>query len=68
MNNVRTKLHSEPAVIVSLIAAILALAVSFGWSLTADQTGAIMAVVVIAAGLVTRSQVTPLAPKDIGHH
>lgn len=55
------KLNTEPAVIVSLISAIVALAVSFGANLTGDQVGAIMAVVVIVAGLVTRTQVTPAA-------
>lgn len=58
------KLNTEPAVIVSLISAIVALAVSFGANLSGDQVGAIMAVVVIVAGLVTRTQVTPAAKAD----
>jgi hypothetical protein len=51
----------EPAVIVSLVSAVIALAVTFGLDLTGDQVGAIMAVVVIVAGIVTRSQVSPVA-------
>lgn len=52
-------MKNEP-VLVSLVAALLALGVSFGLQLTADQQAAIMAVVVIVAGLVTRSKVTPV--------
>jgi hypothetical protein len=50
---------TEPAAIVSLVSAIIALAVSFGLDISSEQTGAIMAVVVLVAGIVTRSQVTP---------
>lgn len=56
-----TLLKMEPAVIVSLVSAVIALAVSFGLELTAEQTGSIMAVVVIVAGLITRQAVTPTA-------
>lgn len=52
-------MKTEPAVVVSLVAALIALAVSFGVNLTAEQTGAILAVVQIVAGLVIRSKVTP---------
>lgn len=51
-------MKNEP-VLVSLAAALIALAVSFGLNLSADQQAAIMAVVVIVAGLVTRQKVTP---------
>lgn len=51
-------MKNEP-VIVSLVAALVALGVSFGLNLSADQQAAIMAVVVIVAGLVTRTKVTP---------
>jgi hypothetical protein len=50
---------NEP-VLVSLVAALIALGVSFGLNLSADQQTAIMAVVVIVAGLVTRQKVTPV--------
>lgn len=52
-------MKTEPAVIVALVSAVTALAVSFGFDLTADQTKAILAFTVIVAGLVTRSKVTP---------
>lgn len=52
-------IKGEPAVIVSLISAIIALGVSFGLNISAEQTGAIMAVVTILAGLLIRTQVTP---------
>lgn len=51
-------IRNEP-VLVSLAAALIALAVAFGVGLSADQQAAIMAVVVIVAGLITRSKVTP---------
>lgn len=51
-------MKNEP-VLVSLAAALIALGVSFGLNLSADQQAAIMAVVVIVAGLVTRQKVTP---------
>lgn len=51
-------MKNEP-VLVSLVAALIALGVSFGLNLSADQQTAIMAVVVIVAGLVTRQKVTP---------
>ena len=53
------KLKTEPAIIISLAAALLALAAAFGLPLTQEQTAAVMAVVTILAGLVTRSKVTP---------
>lgn len=52
-------MRTEPAIIISLVAAVLGLAASFGLSLTADQTAAVMALVTILAGLVTRTKVTP---------
>ena len=52
-------MKTAPAIVISLVAALLGLAASFGLSLTQEQTAAIMAVVTIVAGLVTRSKVTP---------
>lgn len=51
--------NAEPAVIVSLVSAIIALVVAFGVDLTQAQIGSIMAVVTILAGLLIRSQVSP---------
>lgn len=56
----------EPAVIVSLVAAVIALAVAFGLDVSEEQTGAVMAVVVILAGLVIRSQVSPAGKGPLG--
>jgi hypothetical protein len=50
----------EPAVVVSLVGAVIALGVSFGLNLAPDQIGAIMAVTSIVLGLLTRSKVTPV--------
>lgn len=50
----------EPAMIVALVGAVISLTVAFGLSVTAEQTAAIVAVVQIALGLITRSRVTPV--------
>ncbi len=55
-----SKFKLEPAVITSLVAAVVALLLAFGVHLSDEQVGAIMAVVSIVAGLVIRSQVTPV--------
>lgn len=49
--------HREPALIIGLVKAGIALLVAFGLSLTAEQVGAIMAFVTMAGAVVTRSQV-----------
>ena len=49
----------EPAMVVAFVQALLVLGVTFGLHLSQEQTGAILAVVSIFLGLVTRSQVTP---------
>jgi hypothetical protein len=54
---------AEPAVVVSLVSAIIALAVSFGLHWSNEQIGAVMAVVTILAGVLIRSQVSPTPPK-----
>ncbi|MHB8671870.1 MAG: hypothetical protein ACYDAD_15130 [Acidimicrobiales bacterium] len=60
-------IRAEPAVIVSLILAVLTLAGTFGLHVTDAQTGAIAAVAQILAGLVVRSQVTPTRPPVAPH-
>ena len=52
-------IRGEPAIITGAAAALIALAVAFGLELTADQVGALMAVVSIVASVVTRQLVTP---------
>jgi hypothetical protein len=54
-------LKREPALIAGLIQAILALAVAFGFDLTSEQVGAILAVTGALLAVVVRQQVTPVA-------
>lgn len=49
----------EPAMILGLLQAVLALAVGFGLTLTGEQVGLIMALAAALLAVVTRSQVTP---------
>ncbi|GAB3952585.1 hypothetical protein GCM10029976_091060 [Kribbella albertanoniae] len=51
----------EPALILGVVQAIIALAVSLGFGLSTEQVGAILAVSAAVMALVTRSQVTPTA-------
>ena len=51
--------NREPVLFMAVIQAALALAISFGIGLTAEQTGAIMAFSAAALGLITRQKVTP---------
>lgn len=51
----------EPALIMGVVQAAIALAVSFGFGLSAEQTGAILAITAAILALITRSQVTPAA-------
>lgn len=59
MNGISNLWGRNPALILALVGAVISLAVAFGLSLSAEQTGAIVAVVQIVLGLITRSQVTP---------
>jgi len=49
----------EPAMILAVVQAIIALAISFGFGLSPEQVGSILAVTAAVLGLVVRSQVTP---------
>lgn len=51
----------EPAVILSLVSSVIALAVGFGAPITTAQVGLITAAVSALIGFVIRSQVTPTA-------
>jgi hypothetical protein len=55
-------IRQEPALVVSLASAGLALGITFGLPVTVAQAGAILAVLQIVAGLIVRANVTPLAP------
>jgi len=54
--------NQEPAVWVALITALLALAVGFGLPITPEQKTLIIAVLPLIAGVIIRSQVTPVTP------
>ena len=49
----------EPAMVLALVQAVLALVVAFGLNLAPDQIGAILAVTAVVLGLITRSKVSP---------
>ena len=53
------RVRREPAVVIGFVGAIIALAAAFGFDLTGEQTGAIMAFVSAGLAFVVRSQVTP---------
>jgi hypothetical protein len=56
----------EPARILSLVSAVIALAVGFGLPVTSEQVGLIMAVVAVLVGEGTRSQVySPASVEEI---
>jgi hypothetical protein len=50
---------NEPALISGLVSAVIALLISFGFSLSDEQVGAIMAVVTIVLSIAVRMSVTP---------
>jgi len=59
----------EPALFYGLVNSVIALVVSFGLQLSADQIGAIMAVTSAVLALATRRQFTPPvkpSPEEIG--
>lgn len=53
--------NREPALILGVVNAIVALVVGFGLDLTAEQVGLISAATSAVLALVARSQVTPKA-------
>lgn len=55
------RIKREPAVLLTLVAALIGLGASFGFELTKEQTSAAMALATALVGLLIRSQVTPNA-------
>ena len=53
----------EPAMVLALVQAVIALVVAFGLNLAPDQIGAILAVTAVVLGLITRSRVSPASPR-----
>jgi uncharacterized membrane protein YeaQ/YmgE (transglycosylase-associated protein family) len=51
--------NREPAAILGLVGAAIAVGVSFGLNITPEQVGLIMAFTSAVIGFITRSQVTP---------
>ena len=51
--------NREPAAILAALQAIIAVAVSFGLDLSAEQVGGILAATAAVLGLITRSKVSP---------
>lgn len=51
----------KPAQVVATIGTLIALGITFGLNLTADQIGAIMAALISIGGLITESQVASTA-------
>ena len=49
----------EPAMVLALVQAVIALIVALGLNLAPDQIGAILAVTAVILGLITRSRVSP---------
>ena len=54
----------EPAAILQLVSAAIALGSSFGLRLSGEQVGSIMFFVSVVVGFVTRRKVTPIAAGD----
>jgi hypothetical protein len=54
-------MNREPALIIGLVQALIALAVSFGLGLTPEQIGAVLAVTAAGLAVWTRSRVVPAA-------
>jgi len=51
----------EPAMVLALVQAVIALVAAFGLKLAPDQIGAILAVTAVVLGLITRSRVSPVS-------
>lgn len=56
----------EPAVIIGVVNAAIALAVGFGLNVSPEQVGLVNAFVAAVLAFVTRSQVTPIATDERG--
>jgi len=52
-------------VFIGLAEAVIAWAAVYGWDLTTDQTAGVMAVITAVAGVVQRTQVSPVATPNL---
>jgi len=58
-------IKQEPVAAQGLLQAVISLAIAFGWTLTPERMGSILAVTAAALAFWTRTQVTPLSnPKN----
>lgn len=55
------RIKEEPALVLGLMQACIVLGVSFGLSLSAEQTAAVLSVTAIILSIVTRQTVVPIA-------
>lgn len=53
-------LQREPALISGLVAAVIALVTAFGFEMTGEQVGSIMAATYAVLSVIVRSKVTPV--------
>ena len=60
MKAVLAAIRREPALVSGLVSAVILAVVAFGFTLTPEQIGGIMAVVIAIMAIVVRSQVTPV--------
>lgn len=56
-----SRLRAEPALVLGLVQSVIALVAAFGLELSAEQTGAILAVTAAVLSIVTRQLVTPIS-------
>lgn len=59
MNSIINLIRREPVAVAGFVSALISLAAAFGLQLSAEQTGAVMAIVPALSALVVRGQVTP---------
>lgn len=64
MNTIIERVRNEPVLVTALVQAVLALVVSFGLSLSAEQIGGILAVSAAVLAFVARAKVTPTRTID----
>lgn len=65
ISDLKLKVKSEPVVLLTLVAPVIALLVAFGLSLSQGQIVAIGGVVTAITSLLARSKVTPVDPEVI---
>jgi hypothetical protein len=64
MSRVTSLWGREPAMVIAIVQAVLALVVAFGLQLSAEQVGAVLALTAAVLGFLTRSQVTPSSDRS----